>query len=453
MTDIKHAIENRGTTVPFDDPRRVANRAKARAAGQRNVAPEPEARSAQPAHVETRTQRAAGLPRMFAKPTPEQDAQWRDDGYMRGLDNERESFYRPARSASGWSGTVSPLHARTLQEWDAMNGAYSQRAAIRERQELAYRNYLRSGVESRDLAAGSATGSYFVPPALMGDLIFGLQYFSAILGRSKLWVSVDQNGKPFGGPARIPTITADTSVTDSQIGENTQVGNTDYTFGQATFSNAPIYTGGLGRFGRALMQDAQTDIPSMVNEALAERLGRQLDLDFGATILANATNVVTTAGNAAILLADISALFQKLDPAMLGNPQDVAVVCSNKTLWYLRTQLVDSQSRPIVSDVALTTVSESTEQFGGSRTTTVVVPQIYGVPILVSKSVSDLTANTNVAILANLRRGFMFRYVESSVLRLNERYADFGETGFVGYARADGQIINQAAIAVLKMHA
>lgn len=384
-------------------------------------------------------------------------AAYERDGEVNGnplleVRNGRTPTIRARKTESTFTPAKRAELEKSLAEYDATQARSLQRVATSENADRAYRNYVRSGVQSRDLAAGSVTGSYLVPPALMGELVFGLQYFSAITARSKLWVSVDRFGKPFGGPARIPTITADVSVTDSQIGENTQVGETDYVFGQTTFSNAPIYTGGLGRFGRALMQDAQTDIPAMVNEALAERLGRQLDLDFGANILANATQTVTTASNSAIVLADLSSLFQKLDPAMLGNPQDTALICSQKTLWYLRTQLVDSSLRPIVSDVALTTVTESTGLLGGTRETTVVVPQIYGVPILVSKSVSDLTANKPVAILANLRRSFLFRFVEASVMRLDELYAPYGETGFVGYARADGAIVNQAGIAVLVMH-
>lgn len=340
----------------------------------------------------------------------------------------------------------------TLEEYDQRQRDLEFAGANVTRSEMAWRTYLRTGVaESRDLSAGALTG-YLVPRDIEGELIWGAQYFSAVLQRARLWKSVGPDGRAFGGPAQLPSVAADVSVTASQIAENTQRGETDLSFGMVSFSNAPTYTGGLMRFGRALMQDSAQDVSAMVVNALAERLGRQLDLDFCATILAGASNVVTTATNAAIVVADISALAQKLDGAHFG-AENTALIVSPKTRWYLQTQLVDSSLRPLMGQGEFVLTTEDTTAEGGSRTRTVSVPKLFGIPVVTSPALSDIGASANVAILANLNAAFVWRYVEASVIRLTERYADYGQIGFDGYARQDGAIaVNAGALAVLKMH-
>ncbi len=348
-------------------------------------------------------------------------------------------------------------NTRTIEEYDRRAADIERAHGKAYGSDFAYRNYLRTGaVEHRDLAAGTTPGSYLVPPDLMDDLLFGVQFFSAILPRARLWKSVTPSGKPFGGPALVPMIASDLTQNVGKLGANTL--NSNFVpggatgFQQVSFSNAPLYIAAdLARVGYALMQDAQTDIAAMVNELFAQRIGRQLDSDFVATILAGATNVTTTAAPTAISLADLSALFGSLDAAHIGSP-NTALVVSTKTRWYLQTQLVDSQGRPLMSETAFTIVNESTSQEGGSVSRAVRVPTLFGVPVVTSPAMSNIAALANTAILANFDNAFVFRFVEASVQRLNEKYGDYAQIGFNGWFRADGVIADQLALAVLKQH-
>src|SRR5579859_1077529 len=131
-----------------------------------------------------------------------------------------EPHTRRYAGGSGFRGGLT-TPARVMRSLDyATIEEYDRAQADRERasrdvtgRELAYRNYLRtgstSGVESRDLLEGATPGSYLVPPTLMGDLIFGVQYFSGVLSRARFWHSVSPGGKPFGGPATLPSIATD----------------------------------------------------------------------------------------------------------------------------------------------------------------------------------------------------------------------------------------------------
>jgi HK97 family phage major capsid protein len=381
------------------------------------------------------------------------------DADVRAIGRIREPHTVPYVGGSGLRGGLTTAarvamdgNVRTLQEYDRAQRDRERASHDASGREFAYRQYLRAGIESRDLSEGATPGSYLVPPALMGDLIFGVQYFSGILGRARLWHSVTPGGSPFGGAAQFPSIAGDVSNNVGAIGENTQNSIFVPSFSTVTFGNTPLWiAGNLARIGRALMQDAQTDVASMVNELFAQRIARALDANFAANMLANATNVTTTATNAAISLADLVSLFSTLDAAAFG-AENAALVCSTATRWYLQTKLVDSQSRPIMSESVVTLTSESSELYGGSMTRTLKVPTLFGLPVVTSPALSNIGASNNVAILANFGNAFVFRFVEASVQRLVERFADSAETGFNGWFRADGVIADQAELAVLKMH-
>jgi HK97 family phage major capsid protein len=378
----------------------------------------------------------------------------------------REPWAESYRGGSGFRGNWTTetsiavaSNARTLREFDERRAEIEQAGRNATNGELAYRQYLRTGdAESRDLAAGATTGSYLVPPGLLGPLLFGVQYFSAVVGRARLWHSVSANGTPFGGPATVPLVTGDVADSVGTVAEGTQSTQTNLGgsggITDVAFSNAPLYIAkNLLRVGFALMQDAQVDFAELVDEAFAMRIARQLDSDFIGTIAAGASQVTTTAGATSITLDDLASLvYDNLDTAHIGAP-NTALVVSRATAKYLRENVKDSANRPIVSDMALNTSTESSEQFGGHMTRTVRTMSLWGIPVVTSRAMSDIGSTNVSAILANFDSAFIFRFVEASVLRLSELWADYAQVGFSGWFRADGKIADQSALAVLRQHA
>jgi HK97 family phage major capsid protein len=176
------------------------------------------------------------------------------------------------------------------------------------------------------------------------------------------------------------------------------------------------------------------------------------------TINANAGSVIpvtTTAGPTAITVADLASLFyDNIDPALLAT-QGSALVVSRAVLKYLRT-LVNTAGYPLIQNADVTMVVENDAEYGGNQTLSYKAPVLWGVPVVTSRSMSSsVTSLSQTAILGNFNQGFIVRWPKdgTSVLRLQERYADYGQTGMVTFFRADAKIRDPLAMALLAQHA
>lgn len=75
---------------------------------------------------------------------------------------------------------------------------------------------------------------------------------------------------------------------------------------------------------------------------------------------------------------------------------------------------------------------------------------INGYPVITDAAMPTFAANAKVAAFGNIRAAYVIRDVLAiAVRRLNERYAEFDQTGFIGFSRADAQVQNAGAVRVL----
>ena len=312
----------------------------------------------------------------------------------------------------------------------------------------AWSDYIRTAREGRDLSASGATGSYLVPPGgFLADVLFGIRYSTSIASRCRLWES------PHGNPATFPTLTAEPSTNAVQIGENTGMTDTnDPTFGRVVFGQTPIYVmPGLLRVGRSLIADAAVDIEGLVTEAFAWRISRQLDADFLATALAGVSQTSTTAANTGVTYADIVNWAYSLDLSARGS-DSAAIVVSPATAKAFAA-LADTAGRPLLVSANYKVVSDNATQFGSQQSRTVKVPTILGVPVVENRNLASIAAGATVGVFAAWDRAFVMRFVEASVMRLSERWADYGQVGFNGWARIDGQVADANSAVRLVIHA
>lgn len=343
--------------------------------------------------------------------------------------------------------------AKKAAEADGFRALQSARTATHER---AFTRYLRTGrAERRDMPE-SLFGTYLVAPSFQHELVQGVQAFGAVTGRAR-WLFTDN-----GSPLTVPVATATELVNDSTvIGEDTQVGETDIgPLSQLSFGVSQNYTTGAIRFSRQLVEDAEVDVNQTIAELFAQRIARGLDRLCVTTILANGVSipVTTTASATAIVLADLASLFyDNIDPALLATPNSALIVAPS-TLKYLRTLIVPAGSGsgyPLVENMDMRTVSEDDSAYGGDVNRSFSTPSIWGVPIVTSKTMPVIGATNVTAILGNFDQGFIVRWPTNavSVLRLEERWADFGQTGFLAYFRADNKVRDPLALALLTQHA
>jgi HK97 family phage major capsid protein len=156
-----------------------------------------------------------------------------------------------------------------------------------------------------------------------------------------------------------------------------------------------------------------------------------------------------------ITVADIIAWVYSLDLAHRGS-SGAAIIVSPNTAEYMRG-IVDGNGRPIMLDQPMRTVPMGDEAFGSTQPVQFLsVPTLFGIPVLESKAtaISNLGPGNTVGVFANLASAFVIRVASSCEVQvLQERWADYGELGYIGRARVDGAMLDPAASNALVAHA
>jgi HK97 family phage major capsid protein len=68
---------------------------------------------------------------------------------------------------------------------------------------------------------------------------------------------------------------------------------------------------------------------------------------------------------------------------------------------------------------------------------------ILGRPVVINQFAPNLAAGNTAVMFGSLKEAYTLRQAgEVSILRLNERYAELGMVGFIGYHRAGGYSTN-----------
>ena len=92
------------------------------------------------------------------------------------------------------------------------------------------------------------------------------------------------------------------------------------------------------------------------------------------------------------------------------------------------------------------------------------VAQLFGFPVVIDNSISNLTASTTGGpIFGDLSKAFVLRVVRGdarvvtdtkpivpTTMKLTERYADYLQVGYIGYLRVDSRSNDMRACATVK---
>jgi len=318
-----------------------------------------------------------------------------------------------------------------------------------EARAAAFRSYLRHGLEDmpaeerkivremRAQAVGTdSKGGYLVPEGFMAELVKSLKAWGPMLdpGVTRVLTTTAGNSIPW------PTMD-DTSNEGSLIGENTQVTETEVAFGTKTLE-AYKYTSGVVLVSAELLQDSAIDVEGTVRAAMAERIGRvgnrHLTVGDGSAkpngIVTAATAVTGVAAAAALTFDDMIELFHAVDPAYRDDPS-VRFMFNDGTLKSLRK---------IKDTVTGNYIWQPADVRTGAPAT------ILDKPYSINQAMAAIgAANKSVAFGAFNR--YVVRMVrEFAIRRLVERYADYDQTGFIGFTRLDGELLDAGAVRVLQ---
>jgi HK97 family phage major capsid protein len=322
-------------------------------------------------------------------------------------------------------------------------------------------------IETRQQGAGTQSivytdgnlGGYFVPAGFVYDIDQATKYFAPLMDGSCIRVMETATGNVLPYPT-----SNDTNDAWVLLGENAQVVDNGATpnypngpadaptanpgnvlAGQVSFS-AYKGTTGLIRVSLELMQDSAFSLEAFLKEAFAVRLGRGYEyyLTQGSGVNApqgilpaiaasGATAVTATgsfnddgnAGNTganSIGWADLVTLEHSVDPTYRKGAK---WMMHDQTLAHLKTRL-DKFGRPFYVPSPKGTADDT----------------ILGYPYVVNQAFSQISASATTVAFGQWSKFIARKVRDLSVARLDERFADYGQVGYIGFSRIDSRLVD-----------
>lgn len=288
------------------------------------------------------------------------------------------------------------------------------------------RKILRAGfVDAKELRAqGVATGAaggFLVPEDFRNKMVETMKFFGAV--RQVAEVIETTTGADLPWPTN-----DDTANKGALVAESTQITEQDVTLGEDILK-AYMYTSKIVRVSFQLLQDNAFNLETWLPKKLGERIGRIQNEHFTTgTGVSQPEGIQTNAtvgkpGSAgqttSVTYDDLIDLIHSVDVAYRNERSkfmfhDLSLAKARK--------LKDGQQRPLW---------EPSTQAG-------VPDALLGYGYVVNNDMPQMGASVKSVLFGDFEAGFVVRDVQGiQLLRLEERYADFLQVGFLSFARAD----------------
>ncbi|TXS36931.1 phage major capsid protein [Streptomyces sp. OR43] len=273
------------------------------------------------------------------------------------------------------------------------------------------------------------TGGFLVPDEFRNIMTETMKAFGGLLGLAD--VITTSTG------ADLPWPTNDDTGNEGEIlGENQPAGEQDLILGgrklkATTFSSKQV------KVALQLLQDSAFNLDSWVPKKLGERIGRRaarswitgtgVDQPEGLTTNGAVGKQGASGQTTAVIYDDLVDLEHSVDSAYRGNAR---YLMNDATLKVIR-KLKDSQGRPLWVPIPAP----------GFPST------INGFEFTLDNSMPTPAANAKTIAFGDFKAGYVIRQVQDvQTMRLVERYAEYLQVGFLGFARMDGMIQDSSAI-------
>jgi HK97 family phage major capsid protein len=280
-----------------------------------------------------------------------------------------------------------------------------------------------------------AAGGYTIPDGFQAELDRGIKAFGGMFETSRIWKT--STGNTVVWPNNNDT--ANKAYLLAEAG-NAETGATAAVFGQQSFE-AYKYTSGLIRISTELLQDSAFNMPALINELLAERMFRGLNTAFttadgsskpkGITVAAFQGN--NTADDAALAASDFLNLEHKVDPGYRNRPG---------TGWMFHDSVLKQIKKLSVADTTVYPLWLPSFRDGAPST-------ILGYKYTINQDMAaytdgsaTLNDSAKIALFGDLQKYVIRQVAGMRIVRLNERFGDTDEVGFVVFARFDGDLLD-----------
>ena len=298
---------------------------------------------------------------------------------------------------------------------------------------------------------GTYTGlGYFVPTGFVNDIEQATKWFAPLMDGTVINIMDTATGAPLPYP-----VSNDTAQKATVVGEASPVDEQDVTAGQIIFGAIKL-TSGLVKASLEILQDSAFDLDAWLVQRFAERWGRGLEyyLTVGnssgtgseptgilpAILAANAlgtplatvtaagksettglSNTVDTGANS-IGYSDLVNLEHSVDPSYRRNAK---YMFHDSTLSALK-KIIDKYGRPLWTPGVGVGVGDT----------------INGYSYVINQSMPVIASSAVTVVFGDFKKFTARRVKDLTVMKLVERYAEYGQIGFVSFARIDSQLVD-----------
>lgn len=276
-------------------------------------------------------------------------------------------------------------------------------------------------IRAAQSVGSGAGGGYTVPDEAMKPIVDAMKAFGGMRAVSTIVPTAT------GADLPIPTDN-DTGVVGEIITENSTHNDGDMTFGQVVLQSF-LYSSKIVKVSRQLLQDSSVDLNGYIGRKLGQRIGRIQNTHFttgdGSSkprgVVTASTLGKTAAGAAAITYDELVDLMHSVDPAY----QDGARWMMNFATLAIVRKLKDSANMPVWAPMA-----------GGAPDT------ILGRPYTINQDMPAATTGLKSVLYGDFSNYHIRDAGNVILLRLEERYADALQVGFLAFLRSDGDLID-----------
>ena len=349
---------------------------------------------------------------------------------------EQQKFDAMESDARSMMTQIETLERAADMKKELAANAEAREAAPKQSRTAIFGKYLKRGLaglnaeERAQLTTTGAAGGFLVPEGFSGVLDVASEFTGEVERLSKKLDTAS------GNPLDYPTVN-DTGNDAAIASEGAATTATDMTFGNVTF-NSYNYTS-LVRVSKQLIDDAGFNLDSFLVEASGERVARATNIDFTTGngtdkpkgIVAESVEGAVVATSGALVAQDILNLIHSVDPSY-RNKSSFGLMCSG-TIMALIQKLGVGSSNDFPIFIPSMTAGEPDKLFG------------YNV-YYNNDMETDLDATDKVLLAADFDKYVVHRAGGINLIRLDERYMDEMEVGFLVSARRDGHAVDTRGI-------
>jgi HK97 family phage major capsid protein len=304
-----------------------------------------------------------------------------------------------------------------------VNGLEAEERQALQRRKAPWAQTQASGPNWRAQGVASGpVGGYTVPKAFVNQVEESLKHFSAMRQVSTVMTTETGRNMPW------PTVN-DTTQVGELLAENAVATEQDVTFAQIVFG-AYKYSSKIVRCSRELLEDAAPNIETVLTSLFARRIGVLQNLHFTVGGVNKSLGAVTSVGlgktgTTGVIFDDLVDLVHSIDPLYRTGPS-VAWMMADSTLQAAR-KVKDTAGAPIVVSPTAPGTAPA---------------MILGYPVVINPDMSPMGSSAKSILFGDFSQYIIRDSLEMAVLRLSERYAEFGQVGFLAFMRSDGRTLD-----------